>query len=349
MTRDFSLCKAVCAVFCLSLTISCGKTNKQPQDADSEVMTNLGTTANNLVASRFASYKAKTTPHCRSTSAEAKRVIVTGFGLFSGVNYNISGTVAGSLLNGYFPGAFDAALPAGTASPDSSVLATADYGGRAQVKQVTIEGNTYEVCTLLLEVTWDLAASIIVHEASQFKPELIVMSGADGSNNYVGTFEARTRNEASIGAGSYDSRGQSRGDIAPISGSVLADYAGTTVDMTWNRDALAAATSSLVSEIDLVDGSDTRYSLDTDLSDPGSYICNNVSYVVLSAIAGRTIRLAGRRISNSTLGYAPGVLANVKAGFFHYPWDATTGASPDSKRIYGWSKVIAKAIVTSVP
>ena len=327
--------------------IACAPVEKSRNDTgESATKTDLGAAANTYVTSRLASYRAKSSPHCKSTNGEAKRVLVTGFAPFSGVTYNISGTVAGSLLNGYWPESFEAALPTEIGAPDSSLLNRDDYGARAQVAQVTIGGKSYEVCTLLLEVTWDLAASIIIAEASEFKPQMIIMSGADGSQPSKATFEARSYNRALFGSESYDHRGHALGDIAPISDDVVpgySDQAGVGLPMTWNRAVLNGQVGPFVKAVN------ASFSLDEADSNPGSYICNNVSYVILSAIAGRNLSLAGGSIGHSQLGYTPASLAGVKAGFFHYPWAATTPAAADPAQIFAWSKVIAKAISVTLP
>lgn len=296
----------------------------------SEFKTDLGD-GNQVVADRFALYRAKSGPHCTSTG-NGRRVIVTGFGLFSRADFNPSGVIAASLSQGYWPASFAAPTPADLPEPGTDRLEEADYGGRAHVSSLTIEGKSYEVCTLLLEVVWDLAASIIMHEAAGFSPELIIMAGRDKNPDTV-TFEHHSFNKAQVRASSYASDG-SEWDIAPVQGFVLPALAeDARVDHHWDNAALARGAQQFIAARGYTAVGNAN-------EDPATYICNNVSFVLMNAMDGTPISLAGDLIGHAELRYTPGSFAARKGGFMHLPLNA--GAS--RAEIYDWVKVVAHTI-----
>ena len=77
--------------------VSCGRGERQPY---SEVKTNLGAAGNQEVLERYQAYLAKGRG-CRA-EGNGKRVILSGFGLFRGVSYNISGAVVASMADAAF-------------------------------------------------------------------------------------------------------------------------------------------------------------------------------------------------------------------------------------------------------
>ncbi len=327
----------------------------------SEGKTDLGSAGNDLVTQRFGQYKGKRN-HCIGGSGSNPKVIVTGFTKFGGVPYNLSGVVAASLLNGYWPSSFDAPVPLSLPAPAVSVMGDEEFGGKAQVRTVSIEGRSYDVCTLLLEVTWDLAAAIILHEAGRFEPDFIFMTGIDSSTENVATFERFTRNQ-STRMGSYDSQGELRGDIASLGGPVLpVEVVVGRINMKWDGGQLAQETMPL---FQYVRPSFSAQSREGD--EPGSYVCNNVSFVVMNAIEGAEVRLTGGkiyrhrgpdtgtgRVGPQSLGLPDGALsAGAQAGFMHYPGNSgdTFGRSDAAyaAEVYGWAKIVAKVIRVTVP
>jgi pyrrolidone-carboxylate peptidase len=103
--------------------------------------------------------------------------------------------------------------------------------------------------------------------------------------------------------------------------------------MTWNPSALKAATK------DMIESLGHQVTASTAPRSDNTYICNNVSYVVLEAIQGAHLSLAG-----GLLRMNPDISPTTKAGFFHFP--AYANNSPEDVAV--WVKVLAKIIDVSV-
>ena len=69
--------------------------------------TDLGEEGNKAVSDTFAAYKTANPSGACSALGAGKRVIVTGYGLFAGRNYNISGEVVSAMAdNDFWPGQY---------------------------------------------------------------------------------------------------------------------------------------------------------------------------------------------------------------------------------------------------
>src|SRR5262245_49399126 len=68
------------------------------EDQGSEVKTQLGESGNRLVAKRYKEFN-QAGRHCQAPTTGNKRVLVTGFGLFTGVEFNISGVVVSTFAD----------------------------------------------------------------------------------------------------------------------------------------------------------------------------------------------------------------------------------------------------------
>jgi hypothetical protein len=302
-------------IFALALTIglvSCGK----PEESTSVVQTDLGLSGNSTVASKFSTYKKRRGEirGCNGTTSHP-RVIVTGFGLFSGVDSNISGSITNSMSTSKF----------WKSKTTLSEVKASDTGGfyyrgsvhewysgaYSKVRTLEINGSKYEVCFLTLDVIWDLAAAIIVYESRSFDPELVIMSGLNGGDNYGVTLEGGAINKASLNSASFASSGARESSISARSNYVLdPNTSGVqkTVGLSWNNSNLGAAIKEATSEI----GSFTVRT-PSSARPSNDYICNNVSYVVQSAANGVEIELAGGEIRFA------GQSSKAKIGFLHYP------------------------------
>lgn len=317
-------------ILCL---LGCKSIEKNPAG----VKTDLGPAGNAAVVKTFREY-VKKTQHCDSGGA-SKRAMITGFGLFSGASFNISGTIADSMASKKFlPEKLDLshAEPASTAEVQPGKIDESEFGGRASQRTIQINGVSYELCFIVLDVKWDQAAAIILFEAERFQPDLIVMSGRGGSSK--AHFEGGAVNRTNGGSG-YDSDGTSNPDNTALSSYILKNHAGSPakdeIAMTWNASLLARNTSLLVESIS------PEFSVFAEPSARPSndYICNNTSYVILHALNGFQARLAGETLEVSS------TLTKTKAGFFHYPLTS----SNDKVSVWGWSKVMAKIVTTSLP
>jgi hypothetical protein len=296
--------------------------------------TDLGP-GNEAVAARYEAWVAKGArtqppPVPKEGETPARRVMVTGFGLFSGVTFNVSGMVVESMANPEFwPAEMDlrkAATPPKEGSLRRGVLKEDDGGARVWQRTLVIDGRRFEVAFLLLDVLWDLAPAIVLHEARTFRPDFVLMTGRGGREAVL---EGGSRNRATPhpgfrADGAPDEKNRPRGKtvLDPALEGVESDVAAT-----WDNVALAAAVTPLVREID------ERFEV---LAPAGGraendYICNNVTNVVLHALKGVEVPLAGDRIRLRA------DLPGVEAGFFHYP----AGAKDDPAEAQAWARVLA--------
>ncbi len=302
--------------------------------AFTSLFTDLGGVGNATVARTFADYQRKLSNGCRPV-AQGPRVIVTGFGLFFGIDYNISGAVVQSMANeNAWPASIDLAkdapLPA-KAELRKGLLAETDRGARTVNRALAIDGRTYSVCFIVLDVLWDLAGAIVAHEMERFHPDFVLMTGRGGISAVV---EAGALNTATALPG-YRSSGNSDHDNRPQSDWILEDTqpgASKEIAMTWSQKAVAARIEPLIKEL--------GWSLEvpTSARSNNDYICNNVSYIALQAATNRILSLAG-----GELVIRPWILRPPKIGFMHLP----DGAAFTPREIAGWGRVISAAIFES--
>jgi hypothetical protein len=78
----------------LGFTFGCG-----PDGSRHHFKTDFGNSGNQDLRSRFERYVVQHQTGCLADSMEHRRVIVTGFGMFSGVESNISGSIVASMAN----------------------------------------------------------------------------------------------------------------------------------------------------------------------------------------------------------------------------------------------------------
>jgi len=135
------------------------------------LFTDLGEAGNAAVSSEFDAYRsAHPSGACRA-EGPGKRVLLTGYGLFAGRGYNISGEVVRAMADpAFWPsdlllaerGAFADGQPyARRLTPEQF-----SNGAVAHSRSLRLDGQPYQVCFLALNVAWDLAAAIL-EEPSQ--------------------------------------------------------------------------------------------------------------------------------------------------------------------------------------
>lgn len=310
----------IAIIAALSLVSSCRKDSVHP--SLQKYFTDLGR-HNDAVASRLSRYQSKSS-HCQSVEGVKYRVMLTGFGPFSGEPVNTSGLVAMNFSR--FMKHIDSKIIIPEIKGD-------DADAIVNQEVINIEGAKIAVCAVETSVIWDLAGSIYLHEASLFKPDLIIMSGIDSGNRFVGTWEQYSSNIA-VGESGYESDG-SVSSVTPVRSSsddIIKIFPGGPEKflMTWDAASLAAKTDLIIKE-KLKD-----FELQTSpAANPSDYLCNNVSYVVLAGISGFTLPLAGGKM----LVHAEGLRA-TKAGFFHYP----SFSPQDEISVKVWIEVMAKVI-----
>lgn len=296
------------------------------------VFTDLGNTGNAAVSSTFKKYKEKN-PFGQCKGSSNKRVILTGFGLFSGVDYNISGTVMRSMANPqFFPSFIDTSQALMTnVNPTNGLVNSADKGAWGANRTLTIDGEKFDVCFLVLDVIWDLAAAIILYESNLFKPELVLMSGR-GADQAI--FEFGALNQA-VMAGGFSSNGAPLANNIPQKPWVLKNYeVGFELPMKWDNQFLASSVKNIISSL--------GYSVSAPDSarDENDYICNNVSFAVTHGLVSPT-ELAGQNILIESLG-----TQNSISGFFHFPAVdlEQSNLSNYKNGVLNWARVIALTI-----
>jgi hypothetical protein len=315
----------------------------RPASAQSpQTKSDLGDQGNIFVAKTFDAYRQLHPDGACRAQGSGKRVLVAGYGLFSGVAYNISGTVVRSMADPTFwPDqiVLGASNLSPLGPPVSGLVQAADDGGVAYNRSLVIDGERYEACFLVLDVIWDLAGAIVIHEESRFKPQLIVMTGR---GNSIESFEAGAINRATPYPG-YDADGRPLGSInVPQSDWLLPDSpVDSILPMTWNAQELAAAAEP---EAELLGYSAVGQKA---ARPENNYLCNDISYVALHASLNKSTSLAGDRIVLDS----PELPVRPVVGFMHFP--AADGAHPDlgayRDGIFAWGKILAKTIELSAP
>lgn len=291
----------------------------------------------------FESYQEKS-EHCRRVEGRS-RVMITGFGLF-GDSFNISGLSTMSMANpNFWPEAVDLSKPE---EPDPDALRNfarhdeldTSHGGLIEQRTLTIDGRDYEVCFLYLDVRWDLAASIILHESRVFAPDLVIMSGMNGSEKTRTIWESGAINLVGRASG-YDAEGIIDADNRPVdSGSKIVenDPLAHKLVMSWKAEELAQSTLPLIAKVDPSYRSGVGQARSSN-----DYICNNVSYAVMSGLSGKTVKLASELIVFEAESH------HALVGFLHYPSDASRAGTADhGLSIFRWNQVLAQTIKTSL-
>ncbi len=325
------------SVLALSLFLaSCWKPHVPP---DSDLETNLGQAGNERVLRSFNNYKLARAMNVVGCKARGNhpRAIVSGFGLFSGNSFNISGVVVESLANkAIFPDEMETSVQSLRAAPLGAVEdgKLPFYGSEAQTwnRTLVIDGKPFDVCFIHVDVMWDLAAAIVIHEMFEFRPAVVLMSGfaagqivrvEKGSHNNAGRSPA------------YNRDGSAARAVAPRERYLLPPNAPgvqNMINMTWDNKSIATHISPLVKEI----WNKFEVKPTEKINENDDYICNNTSYVVLHAAKGVEVELAGGKVRLKASGPLP-----AKIGFLHLPT-----SNNDSKSVQGWGRVFAKIIVS---
>lgn len=246
---------------------------------------------------------------------------------------NLAGTIARSMADERF---WPASVPSlaqarpGRGRPTLGRLRSSDRGGRAFSRSLEIEGRRYDACFLILDVTWDLAAAILVHEVSAFKPELVMMLGRGGKAAHVETVAA---NRASRTAG-HAASGDTLGDRnRPESDWILPDYpVDHRLPMRWSATAVAEAMTPHLEGLSAAPAVG---------SEPGgSYLCNALSFVALHATGNRPTRLAGDHVQLPS----PELPSPPAVGFVHVPAFPSPESEVFPAAVFAWSRAVAAGV-----
>ena len=345
MRHTFPLSKTsrfICAA------IACAAVNFGAAPSLRALMTDLGDEGNAAVADTFTSYKSANPSGACKAAGGGKHVIVTGYGLFAGRNYNISGEVVRAMADASFwPGKMF--LSGKYKFPHNynytPRMSPQDFSNGAIVsnRSLYINNEEYEVCFMALDVIWDQAGAILIYESGRFKPEMIMMTGGGAPE---ARFEGAAVNSADKLPG-YNSHGTVSGQNAPVSSWLLEDYpAGHVEKTTWDGSLLAYVTRNEITKLGYTVSGPAGQS-------PGNdYLCNNITYLALHATQHELpTNLAGNRTDGYKISLpAPGLPQKPVVGFFHFP-DVPMD-HPDLSRygdgVFGWAKVIAAAIQSSL-
>ena len=313
----------------LQLPVSCRSTGSE---IGSRPTTDLSESGNARVFATFTAYQKKAAS-CQAMGP-GRRVMVTGFGLFAGVPYNISGVVVSSLADPVFtPRSLDPAKALVTHG-DAALgkLTDADQGGRVANRSIEILGKPYQVCVLTLDTQWDLAASIILYEADRFKPDMILMSGRGGPGADI---EGGAFNYAAPEPG-FNPDGSMAAEVKPVVSieegtavSPIIPGAPAKLMMTWDGARLYQTVAPMVRALGY------EPSQHRDASEGNTYICNNVSYAVLAAALGVPVVLSGGRIRMT-----PQLTPGIPIGFFHFPQNVPRQAAS----VAAWINILAAMI-----
>jgi hypothetical protein len=237
-------------------------------------------------------------------------VILTGFGLFAGANFNISGAVISSMASG---------------SLDDGSLNAGDKGARIVNRAMQIGTQYVEVCLIVADVLWDFAGAIFIQEMQRFKPDLVIMTGRGGATAVV---EAGALNEASKLSG-FNPDGSADPINSPVSAKILPDDPDAEAAMTWNQRAVANKIQPMIEQLGF------NLEIPASARIGNDYICNNVSFIAAKAASGVPIPLAGGELTLSVHApYAP------KVGFFHYP----IGAKLTASEIVAWQQILLSMV-----
>jgi hypothetical protein len=300
--------------------------------------TNLGAVGNKLVAQNYRNYQKEfMTKGCKA-NGPGKRVILTGFGLFSGVNYNISGAVVSSMSNpALFPAKIDLSnVPTlSMEGVDDGRLESQLFGVKIANRSLEMNGKLFEVCFITANVEWDFAAAVFINEMKKFKPELIIMSGRGGSEV---SLEAGALNNATKSPG-YFSNGQSEENNTPVSNGekLLKNYSKNFIlKLNWDAHKINNVINETVASLGY------KVEVQTDARASNNYICNNVSFLVANAALNKTSVL----VNGALILPSPELKTLPKVGFFHFP--SVDYSYPEItnyvSQIFTWETVLAKAI-----
>ncbi len=226
------------------------------------------------VAQMFEKYK-KGGPRTKKSDAKRK-VMITGFGLFSGVDYNISGVVVESMASkDFWPAEI---LPTASYAPPQQkhvgkgTLTKKDGGVKVWQRTLKFNGREYEVAFILLDVLWDLGPAITLFEAQNFQPHLIIMTGRGGAR---AVFEGGAVNNAAKHPGfRFDGKADEKN--RPTQSYVLDPKLGgieAAIPTRWNNKELADATRDLIRAIN----PNFEVSAPANARPANNYICNNIT------------------------------------------------------------------------
>lgn len=248
-----------------------------------------------------------------------KKTLLTGFGLFANLDFNISGAIVENyaLQNQIFSkNEFkDLDLKKG-------ILIQSDNGKRIYDCEVVIQKEIFLVRCLLLDVVWEQSGIEVIRQMELFQPDLVLMLGRGNSDVDV-IFEMGALNKKNSHPG-YSCEGVILEQPQCTTGEIIKDGPPKLM-MNWNAKDLAHLIKSNLQEMGL-----QCFVAETARSE-NTYICNNISYMALAANQKGNFTLSE---SNKELKVK--INSDPKIGFLHLP----TSLKLEKEKIFGWIKNI---------
>ncbi|RYE94253.1 MAG: hypothetical protein EOO75_02440 [Myxococcales bacterium] len=229
-------------------------------------------------------------PKCPVTKTGRPRVIVSGYGRFMSNATNTTGQIISRLIPG-------AKYPVTAPPPYGEVDEPAPQTSVALGSLTLPKTGAVDVCALILPVSWDLAAILVLKEVAAFAPDLVIMNGIAGPTQPL-WLELGSVNRAMAARDSSDL-------LAPVEGSPLIPQASQGdllrgLRMSWGT-VKGAAEKAIKAEAKLLDEKGKPLSdvitggalLAGFPREGNTYLCNNVAYTVnyLMGYPGRSVRL----------------------------------------------------------
>lgn len=251
----------------------------------------LGKEGNKYGKSQFKKYQAKAN-HCQDPKDGLPKILITGFGPFKKRGHNTSAIVLENFLGKEID------------------LNKESYGGELFQTKKNINGQDVHLCFLKLEVFWDLSSAIIINEAQNFMPDLILMMG-EGAEGTI-YIETSAKSTASMLRG-FNYAGEEVSELnTPQSFSLLHNKskANKYEQMTWDAESIFNETISMMK------GSPENFilKLAPKHRKKNIYICNAVSFTTLHALKNKNLYLF-----DDNLVIKPRFDKEIKAGFLHLP------------------------------
>lgn len=268
---------------------------------------------------KFSQYqKTRRLPDFESSG---QNIILTGFGLFAGVEYNVSGALAESLGHSLDTNE--------SVTLKKGVLSDTDCGVRVIDRKIRLGGIKYNLRILLLDVMWDFSGAVLSFEMQQLNPKAVLMMGRGNDSRVI--LEAGALNETSNHAG-YCADGAISSVNTPIK-KLMFPECPLKLEMTCENKKVAKAFSDT--------GVQGEFSVSAPHSarEENTYICNNISYIALLTALNLPFKLANEKIL-----FKPNLKTKPQVGFLHLPKDL----SFENGELSYWMRGIESALESMV-
>jgi hypothetical protein len=252
-----------------------------------------------------------------------RRVIISGFGLWSKASINYSGFVVDNLASSEFwPEEGASLIPVSASYKFKQGVLGNSEGVRIVNRSFRLHnGQQISACLIISDVRWNFAGAVIANEMTRFQPDAVIMTGVS-SGAYL---ESGSLNVMELAPG-HNSDGTPDLDDIPINRWILrSPKTPPMLPMTWDNQKLSRLISPLLKKIGL------SLTAPKSARSSNDYICNNTSYLALAAARNLPLHLAGDEVV-----IRPQVYSNPQVGFFHFP----NAASADVRILQTYAEVV---------